>query len=139
MEEYLRSLARKTRDKALLTQATYNDVLKLLLAGLENLEKAEHSTADPHANHAIPEHVDINPELDTAQFRFWVRKTFTVIKVSGVDVVAHNGKPVAVQEQLYDILIHCHAQTQHGGRDKTAAMINDHYVRSFLSFLLCVC
>jgi len=127
MEDYLASLSRKNRDKALLTQATYNDVLKLLLAGIEQQRQSAGSTADPNANHAIPGQVDIAPELDTAQFRFWVRKMFTVQKISGVDVVAHNGKPVAVQEQLYDILVHCHAQTGHGGRDKTSAMIMDHY------------
>ena len=128
MDRYLNSLSRKNREKALLTQATYNDILKLLLAGQAQEEQAQGSTADPDANHSIPGDVDIDPSLDTPQFRFWVRKMFTVQKIGDVDVVAHNDKPVAVQEQLYDILIHCHAQTSHGGRDKTSAMVNEHYV-----------
>ncbi|KAF9517060.1 hypothetical protein BS47DRAFT_1291458 [Hydnum rufescens UP504] len=127
MDRYLNSLSRKNREKALLTQATYNDILKLLLAGQAHEEQAQGSTADPDANRSIPGDVDIDPSLDTPQFRFWVRKMFTVQKIGDVDVVAHNDKPVAVQEQLYDILIHCHAQTSHGGRDKTSAMVNEHY------------
>ncbi|KAG8902835.1 hypothetical protein FRB99_004031 [Tulasnella sp. 403] len=43
------------------------------------------------------------------------------------DAVLHNGRPIAVREQLYHILLYCHAATKHGGRDKTCALINNHY------------
>ncbi len=130
MDRYLNSLSRKNREKALLTQAVYNDVLTLLKAGKAAEEFPDGTSTDADGNPVPPaeQHLDIDPSLDTPQFRFWVRKMFALQQMNDVEVVAHNGKPVAVQEQLYDILIHCHAQTNHGGRDKTAHMVNEHYV-----------
>ena len=77
---------------------------------------------------------------ETAQFRFWARKMFTVSKnyrntlgaVANNDeapqeVLLHDNLLVAVQEQLYDLLCYCHASTGHGGRDKTCALIRKHY------------
>ena len=76
---------------------------------------------------------------ETAQFRFWARKMFTVSKnhrnTLGADtnndevqeVLLHDNLLVAVQEQLYDLLCYCHGSTGHGGRDKTCAMIRKHY------------
>ncbi|KAF8811903.1 hypothetical protein BYT27DRAFT_7038448, partial [Phlegmacium glaucopus] len=77
---------------------------------------------------------------ETAQFRFWARKMFTVSKnhrntlgaVANNDeapqeVLLHDNLLVAVQEQLYDLLCYCHGSTGHGGRDKTCALIRKHY------------
>ena len=77
---------------------------------------------------------------ETAQFRFWARKMFTVGKnyhnTLGVaanndevlqEVLLHDNLLVAVQEQLYDLLCYCHGSTGHGGRDKTCALIRKHY------------
>ncbi|KAF8321074.1 uncharacterized protein EI90DRAFT_3079455 [Cantharellus anzutake] len=129
MDRYLNSLSRKNREKALLTQAVYNDVLTLLKAGKAAEEFPDGTTTETDGN-TVPvgdQHVDIDPSLDTPQFRFWVRKMFALQHMNDVEVVTHNGKPVAVQEQLYEILTHCHIQTNHGGRDKTAHMVNEHY------------
>jgi Integrase zinc binding domain len=77
---------------------------------------------------------------ETAQFRFWARKMFTLSKthrntLGGVanddevpqEVLLHDNLLVAVQEQLYDLLCYCHGTTGHGGRDKTCALIRKHY------------
>jgi len=77
---------------------------------------------------------------ETAQFRFWARKMFTVSKshrnTLGTaanndealqEVLLHDNLLVAVQEQLYDLLCYCHGSTGHGGRDKTCALIRKHY------------
>ena len=77
---------------------------------------------------------------ETAQFRFWARKMFTLSKthrntLGGVandddvpqEVLLHDNLLVAVQEQLYDLLCYCHGSTGHGGRDKTCALIRKHY------------
>lgn len=77
---------------------------------------------------------------ETAQFRFWVRKMFTLSKThrntlgSSVndgkfpqEVLLHDNLLVAVQEQLYDLLCYCHGMTGHGGRDKTCSLIRKHY------------
>lgn len=39
----------------------------------------------------------------------------------------HDGLLVAVREQIYDLLCFCHGSTNHGGRDKTCALIRKHY------------
>ena len=77
---------------------------------------------------------------ETAQFRFWARKMFTISKnyrnTLGIaanadqvpqEVLLHDNLLVAVQEQLYDLLCYCHGSTRHGGRDKTCALIRKHY------------
>lgn len=83
------------------------------------------------------------------QFRHWVRKTFTLIRRSEVtqelihfresdlEVVALGGKPVAVQEALYEILTRFHRDLGHAGRDRTYIAVCEHYVsvikRSYVS------
>ena len=42
-------------------------------------------------------------------------------------VVLHDGKRVAIREQIYDILCVCHQRVGHGGRDKTATEIRKTY------------
>ncbi len=42
-------------------------------------------------------------------------------------VVLHDGKRVAIREQIYDILCVCHERVRHGGRDKTATEIRKTY------------
>ncbi|KZP27992.1 hypothetical protein FIBSPDRAFT_696267, partial [Athelia psychrophila] len=74
----------------------------------------------------------------TPQFRFWVRKMFKLsntlelgLPSAGSDnldlVVTHEGRPVAVQEQLYEMFVFCHARAAHGGRDKTCRVIKKYY------------
>ncbi|TEB20853.1 hypothetical protein FA13DRAFT_1819935 [Coprinellus micaceus] len=66
-------------------------------------------------------------QLETAQFRFWARKMFTINKnyriTLGVaegqvsppqEVLLHDNLLVAIQEQLYDLLCYCHGSTGHG-------------------------
>ena len=42
-------------------------------------------------------------------------------------VVVHDGKRVAIREQIYDIVCACHERVGHGGRDKTATEIRKMY------------
>ncbi|KAJ6562816.1 hypothetical protein DFH09DRAFT_1035577, partial [Mycena vulgaris] len=72
---------------------------------------------------------------ESPQFRFWVRKTFSLGPPPASDehaggsevALLQKGLLVAVREQLYQILCHFHGQTDHGGRDKTAQVIHQHY------------
>ncbi|KAF9505778.1 hypothetical protein BS47DRAFT_1306190, partial [Hydnum rufescens UP504] len=59
----------------------------------------------------------------TASFRFWARKMF---KDSG-DCLMHRGKPVATMEQIYSIIVRCHGQCRHAGRDATVRTISKYY------------
>jgi Integrase zinc binding domain len=114
---YLNSLSPRKRDKALITQAMFDNIWDVL--------------HDPDTR-----------EIETAQFRFWVRKMFALsdpqptqiltatdsaTTISSVPVVLHENRPVAIREQLYELFVYCHARSNHGGRDKTCAVIRQHY------------
>lgn len=148
---YLHSLSPRKRDKALITQAMFDKIWDVL-----------------HQPEACT--------VDTPQFRFWVRKMFTLSRpvcdggasawasgwsdtggtatastsdahVNDADldlersmgisttedafsfsaVVLHENRPVAIMEQLYELFCYCHVRAGHGGRDKTCAVIREHY------------
>lgn len=103
---YLDALSVRKREKALITQASFDRIWDLL--------------HDPNAR------------IGTSQFRFWVRKMFTLSDAadSGAatkSVILHDGRPVAIVEQLYDLLCYCHARADHAGRDRTAKIVRKHY------------
>jgi len=108
---YLCSLTPRRQGKALISQALFDRIWDVL-----------HQPDSPG---------------ETAQFRFWARKMFTLSKtyhstVGGEnegpqEVLLHDNLLVAIQEQLYDLLCYCHGSTGHGGRDKTCALIRKHY------------
>jgi hypothetical protein len=102
VNEYLSSLSPKKQTKALLTQAMYDDIREVLLHPTET-------------------------KTGTAQFRFWSKKMFKLVSVSSTHIVIHENKPVATKEQLYDVLVQCHGQAEHGGRDKTATQVRKFY------------
>lgn len=98
VDDYLNNLSPKKRDKALVDQHRYCLIQQVL--------------RDPR-----------NTAISTAQFRFWVKKMFQ-IQPGTVDVVCHDNKPVAMKEQIYEILVKAHREAHHGGRDKTSALVN---------------
>jgi hypothetical protein len=98
VNDYLGSLSVKKQAKALLTQQMYDDILTVLLHPTET-------------------------KTGSAQFRFWAKKMFRLVSTQVAHIVIHEEKPVAVKEQLYDVLVQCHGQANHGGRDKTAAQV----------------
>ncbi|KAL4078028.1 hypothetical protein J3A83DRAFT_4087687, partial [Scleroderma citrinum] len=113
---YLSDLAPQKRPKALITQAIFNNIWEVL-----------------HQPNACT--------VGTPQFRFWVRKMFSLSWPEGRQsetpdsddadehsaVVLHDNRPVAIREQLYEVLCYCHGLAKHGGRDKTCAVIREHY------------
>ena len=130
-EEYLTSLSERKQPKALISQALFDKIFAVLQNGSED-------------------------RASTAQFRFWVRKMFVLVypqtsfvsrassnslnagqsqaqsqaqaQVQSTDpVVLHDKRPVAIKEQLYEVLCYCHAVSRHGGRDKTCATLRLHY------------
>lgn len=105
LNEYIFSLSPKKRDKALIPQRRYDNILAVL--------------REPKCT-----------TIESAQFRFWAKKMFRLGVVDNAQVVTHEGKPVAVKEALYGILIDAHLQAQHGGRDKTSS-----HVRKFWSWV----
>lgn len=98
VQDYLNNLSPKKRDKALVDQKRYQVIQQVL--------------KDPR-----------NTAISTAQFRFWVKKMFQ-LQPGTVGLVCHDGKPVAMKEQIYTILVQAHREAQHGGRDKTSALVS---------------
>ena len=98
VNDYLGSLSPKKQVKALLTQQMHDDILTVLLHPTET-------------------------KTGSAQFRFWAKKMFKLVSTQVAHIVIHENKPVAVKEQLYDVLVQCHGQANHGGRDKTAGQV----------------
>ncbi|KAF8487090.1 hypothetical protein DFH94DRAFT_621552, partial [Russula ochroleuca] len=111
-EEYLTSLSERKQPKALISQALFDKIFAVLQNGSED-------------------------RASTAQFRFWVRKMFVLAypqtsfnhnaSQTAEPVVLHDKRPVAIKEQLYEVLCYCHAVARHGGRDKTCAMLRINY------------
>ncbi|ORE00810.1 hypothetical protein BCV72DRAFT_218465, partial [Rhizopus microsporus var. microsporus] len=99
IQDYLKNLSSKKRDKALIDRNRYVMILQVL--------------KDPR-----------NTAISTAQFRFWVKKMF---QLHAKQVVCHDGKPVATREEIYGILVHAHREAHHGGRDKTSALVRRRY------------
>lgn len=63
----------------------------------------------------------------TAQFRFWSKRMFRLVSTPHANIVAHENRPVAVKDQIYSILVGCHGDASHGGRDKTSAQVRRYY------------
>lgn len=100
VQGYLRNLSPKKRDKALVDRKRYSLIARVL--------------KDPR-----------NTSISTAQFRFWVKKMFQLVPgQNGLDIVCHDNKPVAMREQIYTILVRAHKEANHGGRDKTSALVS---------------
>lgn len=97
MQDYLDKLHAKKRDKALIDFDRYRSIEEIL--------KNPSNTA-----------------ISTAQFRYWAKKMFE-LSPGETKVVCHNGKPVAIKETIYEILLDAHKIANHGGRDKTSAIV----------------
>ncbi|PYH40637.1 integrase zinc binding domain-containing protein [Aspergillus saccharolyticus JOP 1030-1] len=107
MKSYVDDLSVKKQDKALIHAKRARNIKTVLL--------------DPK-----------DTAIESAQFRFWVKKMFKLQAVGpGVSdytrLICHEGKPVAIREKLFKILTRAHQQCQHGGRDKTSAQVRQIY------------
>ncbi|KAI2794282.1 hypothetical protein POX_a00874 [Penicillium oxalicum] len=107
MRSYVEDLSVKKQDKALIHAKRARNIRTVLI--------------DPK-----------DTAVESAQFRFWVKKMFKLQPVGiGNDtcrkMICHEGKPVAIREKLFKILTRAHQQCQHGGRDKTSAQVRRIY------------
>jgi hypothetical protein len=108
---YMAAMCSNKKEKALISQALFDRIWDVL--------------QDPQS-----------PNED-GQFRFWARKQFALSEDrhtlsaywdnenTDKAVILHRGRPVAIQEQLYDVLCYCHGRASHGGRDKTFAVVHE--------------
>ncbi|BCS27499.1 integrase zinc binding domain-containing protein [Aspergillus puulaauensis] len=112
------------------------DFDKLVKSYVDDLSVKKQDKALIHAKRARNiKTVLIDPKdtaIESAQFRFWVKKMFKLQVIGGNTsdcrrMICHEGKPVAVREKLFKILTKAHQQCQHGGRDKTSAQVRQIY------------
>ncbi|KZT25051.1 hypothetical protein NEOLEDRAFT_1066259, partial [Neolentinus lepideus HHB14362 ss-1] len=101
IDDYLSSLNRRRASKALISSELYNTILYTLR------NPRDVTVEDP-------------------QFRFWARKMFT-LDDTGREL-RHQQRPVAIKEDLYNILVQCHERCRHGGRDRTCSEIQHSHV-----------
>ncbi|KAJ5906269.1 uncharacterized protein N7473_003185 [Penicillium subrubescens] len=107
MQSYVDDLSVKKQDKALIHAKRARNIRTVLI--------------DPK-----------DTAVESAQFRFWVKKMFKLqpVGMGTADcrkMICHEGKPVAIREKLFKILTKAHQQCQHGGRDKTSAQVRRIY------------
>lgn len=108
VDEYLSNLHHRKVRKALIDRKTYGTI---------------------HYTLRYPRDVSV----EDAQFRHWARKKFSLERIPGSTgeqgplMLMHQSRPVAIREDLYDILCYCHSLCQHGGRDRTSSVVKDMY------------
>ncbi|CAF5026545.1 unnamed protein product, partial [Rotaria sp. Silwood1] len=106
VDEYINSLDKKFREKCVIKQQGYDDILKCLL-----LPKGS------------------PPDAYSSTFVYWVKHKFILIKIAGIDIVAciKSKKPICVYEAFYNVINEAHAAVSHGGREKTYFELNSQY------------
>ncbi|GAA5916169.1 integrase zinc binding domain-containing protein [Sporobolomyces salmoneus] len=102
VEDYLRRLNPKKRAKALMSREMYGMILSVLL---EPLSTAQY----------------------TAQFRFWAKRMFRVVTTPHATFIVHENRSVTIKDQIYDILVRCHGDINHAGRDRTHKQVRRYY------------
>jgi hypothetical protein len=105
LEKYINSLSRKFREKSVIKQNVYNDIVKCLL-----LSKGKPSDFSP-------------------KFIYWVKYHFVLIKIAGVNLTCciKYKKTICIYENYYDVIGKAHATISHGGRTETIHELNSHY------------
>lgn len=82
---------------------------------------------DAHAHVTAEEDEDDNDDDDLERTMGIARGTDVDAALLSSAVVLHENRPVAIMEQLYELFCYCHIRAGHGGRDKTCAVIRQHY------------
>ncbi|CAF3669934.1 unnamed protein product [Rotaria sp. Silwood1] len=103
VDNYIDSLSENFREKSVIKQQVYNDILKCLL---------------------LPKGTSTHPYSST--FVYWAKQKFILIKIAGIDIVAcaKSKKPVCVYEAFYNVITEAHVNVSHGGREKTSFELN---------------
>ncbi|KAI9671140.1 MAG: hypothetical protein M1817_003647 [Caeruleum heppii] len=134
VNEYIMALSPKKRDKALIPQKRYDNILLVLRdKKCTTIESAQFRYVGPtrfsRELYAFRQlHLDAFGNGAIAVF--WAKKMFGLGKSSHApmgEVVMHEGKPVAVRENLYKVLTDAHGFCQHGGRDKTSTQVRKYW------------
>lgn len=106
LEKHINSLSERFREKSVIKQSFYNDIVKCLL-----LPKEKPSG------------------LFSAKFNYWVKQNFIIINIAGVNIACciKSRKTICIYESYFKVIGEAHANISHGGRDKTIFELNKQY------------
>ncbi|CAF2132348.1 unnamed protein product [Rotaria magnacalcarata] len=106
LEKHINSLSMKFREKSVIKQNSYNDIVTCLLS----------PKGKPLGNFS-------------AKFMYWVKQHFTLMKIAGADMACciKSKKNICIYETYYSVIHEAHSSISHGGRDKTLFELNSHY------------
>ena len=148
-EQYIASLDPRKQAKALISQAMFDSIWLALHKPRDNtigspqfrwwVRKMFVLARQDEFGALVPFVPDNDAEYGSVSFVEYgeeERRTQEAMVMTGapyldaalpLPVVLHDGKRVAIREQIYDILCVCHERVRHGGRDKTATEIRRTY------------
>ena len=106
IDECINSLHKNHRDKCVIKQQMYNNILKCL---------------------SLPKGVPCNSY--SSKFVYWTKCNFNLVKIAGSDIVfcVKLKKPVCVYEAFYNVISEAHINASQGGREKTYSEIISQY------------
>lgn len=85
------------------------------------MRKAVRASVDSRADN----HIKGDEHVRDKKFRFWVKSNFSVTGVGDMPFLIHDGKTVALKENLYSIITSTHDRgLSHGGRDQTSWLVS---------------
>ncbi|KAJ5145627.1 uncharacterized protein N7515_000191 [Penicillium bovifimosum] len=114
MQSYVKDLSTKKQDKALIYAKRARNIRSVLVDPKDTaVESAQFRCKSLGSNILIAHQIN----ADEVFYR----------NVQHRKMICHEGKPVAIREKLFKILIKAHQQCQHGGRDKTSAQVRRIY------------
>ena len=151
---YLHSLSPRKRDKALITQAMFDKIWDVLhqpeactietpqfrvwVRKMFTLSRSVQAVAGSvgvwgwgeggaGTGTQLLADADADAEEAALELERSMMSRSSADEVSYTAVVLHENRPVAIMEQLYELFCYCHVRAGHGGRDKTCAVIREHY------------
>ncbi|KKZ68763.1 hypothetical protein EMCG_05630 [[Emmonsia] crescens] len=68
----------------------------------------------------------IGDTTESVEFQEWSKKMFTLMRVNGRASVCREGKPIAIREKLFRILIMAHQECEHGDQKSTSAEVKSY-------------
>ncbi|CAE6495937.1 unnamed protein product [Rhizoctonia solani] len=135
VQSFLSQPATKTRRNraVIMTKSLMKDALGVLL---------DPNTDPLLKDHVLPEKKDedkdgtrrklsvaIDPTDHTSlEFRAWAKRMFSTVKTNrGEDALAFDGKPVVVEDDIYETIVICHSQGNHCSTEETAKLVDQEH------------
>ncbi|KAG8731339.1 hypothetical protein FRC11_004461 [Ceratobasidium sp. 423] len=135
VQTFLSQPPTKTRRNraVIMTKSLMKDALSVLLDPstdelLENYVPPEKKEDDKDGNRRKMSLAIDTTDHTSLEFRAWVKRMFSTVKTSrGEDVLAFDGKPVVVEDDIYETIVICHSQGNHCSTEETAKLVDQEH------------